>query len=137
MGMTPVVRTTVVATTLAAGTLIGGCAADNGRQVLDVARAFYEAHAERNGQAACALLAPATVQEIEQSTGSPCEVAVLEEELPDAGDAAGIDVWGNQAQVRFAGDTAFLAEFPGGWKVIAAACQAQPEQPYECRVTGA
>jgi hypothetical protein len=33
-------------------------------------------------------------------------------------------------------DTVFLAEFPDGWKVVAAACTPRDRLPYDCQVEG-
>jgi len=40
------------------------------------------------------------------------------------------------AQVRFTGDTLFLSEFRGRWKVLAAGCSPMPRAPYDCSVKG-
>lgn len=120
-----------------AAALVAGCASDEGPRAADAARAFYTAFAQGDGAAACAALAPATVEEVEQSAGLPCPEAVLEEDVPDVGDPASVEVFGDQAQVRFDSDTAFLAQFPDGWKVVAVACTERPERPYDCRVEGA
>ncbi|MGH3331739.1 MAG: hypothetical protein ACRDPJ_10615 [Nocardioidaceae bacterium] len=45
--------------------------------------------------------------------------------------------FGNQAEVKLIGDTAFLAEFGTGWKVVAAACTHRAALPYDCQVKGA
>jgi hypothetical protein len=130
-------RPGAAAAVAAAVALAGGCASDDGPQVLDAARGFYEAHARGDGAAACALLAPGTVEEVEQSAGASCAEAVLDEDVPDVAGVPNVEVFGNEAQVRFDDDTAFLAAFPDGWKVVAAACRARPGRPYECRVKGA
>ena len=132
--MTSTRRVTVL---VAAVALVTGCASDDGPQAGDAARAFYAAFAQGDGPAACAALAPSTVEELEQSAGLPCAEAVLEQDLPDVGDAASVEVFGDHAQVRFDSDTAFLAHFPEGWKVIAAACTERQERPYDCQVKGA
>jgi hypothetical protein len=43
-------------------------------------------------------------------------------------------VYGDQAQVKLSGDTAFVARFPSGWKVVAIGCTATPGKPYSCLV---
>jgi hypothetical protein len=77
-----------------------------------------------------------SAEEIEQSAGEPCAVAVLEEDLPAPADAADAAVYGQWAQIRLAGDTVFLAVFPDGWRVVAAGCTLRPERPYACRIQG-
>jgi hypothetical protein len=48
----------------------------------------------------------------------------------------GTAVYGQWAQVRFSGDTVFLAVFPDGWRVVAAGCEARQDRPYHCRIQG-
>ncbi len=48
----------------------------------------------------------------------------------------GVEIWGGEAQVRLSGDTVFLTETSAGWRVVAAACEAQLEAPYDCEVEG-
>jgi hypothetical protein len=126
-----------IAALLAAVLLTAGCGDGRTDAVGQVASDFYAAVKAGDGVAACALLAPATRHEVEQSGGAPCEKALLEEDIPDADGPVAVDVYGRQAQVRFGGDTAFLADMPDGWKVVAVACAARGEQPYDCQVKGA
>jgi hypothetical protein len=56
--------------------------------------------------------------------------------LPDPGAAQQIEVWGDTAQARLAGDTLFLLQFPDGWRVSAAGCTPQGDAPYDCEVQG-
>lgn len=117
--------------------LLGGCAADQAPAAQDVAEQFYAAFEAGDGEAACAVLAPSTLQELEQSAGEACSEAVLSEDVPDVGGATDVQVFGDQAQVRFDGDTAFLARYPAGWRVVAVACEPRPDRPYDCQVKGA
>jgi hypothetical protein len=88
----------------------------------------------------CAALAPGTRDELEQTTRSGCREAIRqaieEDDLPPAGAVRGVDVWGDRARVVLEGDTLFLSQFPGGWKVTAAGCESRPEQPYRCDIEG-
>lgn len=101
-----------------------------------MASSFYQAVASGDAATACDLLAPATKSELEQSEQKPCEDAVLGAGIPDAGQPDRTRVFGTMAQVELTGDTAFLAEFQGGWKVMAVGCTARPELPYDCEVSG-
>ena len=117
---------------------LAGCAAAGGRgqAAAVVATRLLTAVQGKDGAAACALLAPDTASEVEQSGGKPCAEAILDEELPEPGAVTGTAVYGQWAQVRIGTDTVFLAVFPGGWRVVAAGCQSRGELPYDCEVQG-
>lgn len=106
----------------------------------DAAVDFERALGAEDGVALCAVLAPGVRDEVEQSSGTPCEEAVVEEDVPfvaAAGDAVeGVDVAGRQARVEFSADTLFLSRFSDGWKVVAAGCAPRPERPYQCLLKG-
>jgi hypothetical protein len=113
-----------------------GCGSDISTAVSSVAERFYAAVASGNGTAACALLAPPTAHEVLQAGQAPCGTAILKEDIPAAGQVVDEKRFGDQAQVRLRGDTAFLAQFADGWKVVAAACTSRGELPYDCKVKG-
>src|SRR5512133_1267339 len=113
-----------------------GCGSAQAVPVRDVAAAFHRALAASAGQGGCALLAPTTVSEVEQSSGKPCARGVLGEGVPAVSGRGSVHVFGTMAQVRYAGDVTFLARFGAGWKVLAAACTPQGEQPYDCAIKG-
>jgi hypothetical protein len=113
---------------------VAGCAAAGRPDVEAVAAAFYAAYTREDGAAACALLAPTTREELEQSAGAPCATGLLDETLPRVGRVTASDLYGDQAQVRLEGDTTFVAQFEGGWKVVAAGCVRRPQRPYDCAV---
>jgi hypothetical protein len=94
------------------------------------------AWSHRDGAAVCRQLAPQTRAEVAQSGKKPCPQAVLDEDLPAAAAVRATQVWGRSAQVRTRDDTLFLAEFPVGWRVVAAGCRPQGEMPYDCQVKG-
>lgn len=113
-----------------------GCAE---RSVDDAARsadAFYDALGRGDGVAACARLSPATRSTLAESAGKPCQVAVLEEQVPRPGDVEDEHGFGTAAQVRYAHDTVFLGRFPNGWQVTAAGCTRRPHRPYDCVIEG-
>ena len=114
--------------------LIGcGSRDDAASQAVDEFTAAIEA---RRGEQACHLLAPATRAELEQSAGKPCRAAILEETRKNVGRTEIFHVYGDQAQVGFENDTAFLSQFDGVWKVVAVACRPHEERPYDCNVKG-
>jgi ketosteroid isomerase-like protein len=121
------------------GAALAGCGAASGREraAAEVAQRFVDAVARDDGDAACAVLAPDTVETLEESAGAPCADAVLDEGL--AGLAAPVetsDVYGQWARVVLPGDTVFLAVFRRGWLVVAAGCREAGEGPYECALQG-
>jgi hypothetical protein len=104
--------------------------------VTSVAEAFHEAFAANDGAAACERLAPQTLSELEQSAGKPCAQAVLEEPVSPSSATERVEVFGTQAMVGEGKGAVFLARFPDGWKVMAAACEPRPSQPYDCSISG-
>jgi hypothetical protein len=123
---------------VAAAMFLGGCADSGSRRgaVSDTALRLLTAVHNRDGTAACALLAPSTIAELEQSAGAGCAEAILDEDLPDPGTVRRVDVDGQWAQVVLDDDAVFLAVFPGGWRVAAAGCRPQGEHPYDCVLQG-
>lgn len=116
--------------------LLAGCGGSQDVAVSDVAEEFYTSVADGDGAAACALLAPTTRSELEQSSGKKCATAILQETPQAHGDSGIVEVFDTMAQVRFDGDTAFLTRMPNGWRVLAAACSPRPVGPHDCRVKG-
>lgn len=117
---------------------VGGCGAVEERRdaVRDTAAVFEQALGEGAYDRGCAVLAPATVEELEQSAGSPCAEALSEESLRPGGPVRRTDVYGNQARAVLSSDTLFLSRFTSGWKVVAAGCEPRPQEPYQCRIKG-
>jgi hypothetical protein len=131
---TPVGRWAVGAVLVALG--LTGCGGHD-EDAKQAAEDFYGAVAASDGAAACRLLAPSTVTELEQTAGMPCEQAILEEGIPDAQDARDVEVYGTAAIVRYGAETAFLGKFGDGWRIVAAACAPLVgDEPHDCRVTG-
>jgi hypothetical protein len=117
---------------------LAGCGSAGGREQAASAAAvrLLTAVDSRDGAQACAVLAPDTAAELEESAGEPCAKAVLDADLPKPGAVAGTDVYGQWAQVRVAGDTVFLGVFSDGWRVVAAGCTARGAKPYDCTLQG-
>ena len=113
--------------------LLAGCASAHEPAVERVATTFEDPGADPAER--CDLLAPATRAAVEQDEGAPC-VEAIEDLSLDGGSVRSVEVWGRDAQVRLEDDTVFLAEFDGGWRVVAAVCSPQADAPYECEVDG-
>ncbi len=101
-----------------------------------VALGLHAAVAEGDGDAACGLLAPATLQLLEAEEDADCAQAILDVGLPLAGGDSASDVFSGQARVVLEADTVFLAELEDGWRVVAVGCQARGDSPYQCTVEG-
>jgi hypothetical protein len=112
------------------------CSSGHEDTVNATAAKFYAAIQSGRGDAACLLLAPETKSELEQSSKEPCDKAILEEGVADAGARRRTAVFGTMAEVRFSRDTAFLAQFDQGWKIMATACKPVPGKPFDCSVKG-
>ena len=125
-----------VALVLGAALALTGCGSDRNAPVEEVATAFYQAVAAEDGTTACRLLAPATAEELERSAGKPCAQAILEEDVPQSARAEEVEVYGTAGEVRTATDTAFLAKFRRGWRVVAVACTPSADRPHDCAVAG-
>ncbi len=113
---------------------VSGCASSHAPDAADAASRFYQAFEGSDGATACGLLAPKTREEVERSSGTDCASAILDEQLPSVKTRSKATVFGDQAQVKFGSETVFLAEFPDGWKVVAAGCTPNGDLPYDCEV---
>jgi hypothetical protein len=116
--------------------LASGCGSASHRGVESTAEDFYAAAGSGDGAGACALLAPKTRSELEESAGKECAAAVLEEDIPEVDDLGHSQVYGTMAQVSFSADTAFLTRFRTGWRIMAVLCSPVPDRPYDCKVSG-
>jgi hypothetical protein len=118
--------------------LVSGCSDETNSEPLNAALAMKKALADQEGGTACELLAPQTRSQLEQSTGIGCADAILEENLAEPGTLRRVHVYGTMAQVRFSRSVWFLAEFPQGWRVMAAGCTSPPgsDEPYNCQIQG-
>ena len=97
----------------------------------------FEAALKRGDAAtACALLAPPTRKELEQSESERCAKALPQQDIPAAGSTGDVEVFGDEAIARVTGDVLFLTNVGGTWMVSAAGCTSQPDQPYDCEVKG-
>jgi hypothetical protein len=114
--------------------LAAGCgSADD--DPLDAAERFRAAVGEGDATAACRLLAAATLEEFEQTSGRPCAEALLEEVEAGGAEEEAASRYGTMAQVRYGDDVLFLTRGPDGWQVYAAACRPSGST-YDCQVSG-
>lgn len=121
----------------AVGAVAGcGTVAERRADVHDTVAVFEQALGDGAYDRGCALLAPGTAEELEQSADSPCAQALREESPRPGGAVRRTDVYGNQARAVLSADTLFLSRFATGWKVVAAGCEPRPQQPYQCRIKG-
>jgi hypothetical protein len=120
------IRTCIVGAAIA---MLAGCAAAERPDVERVATDFSTG----DPTVRCALLAPAALAALERE--GPC-AATVGASAPTADEVLQTAVWGDEAQVRLAGDTLFLTRTAAGWKVVAAGCTPNGDLPYECRVEG-
>lgn len=118
--------------------VVAGCAGVRERSdaAASVAVRMLTAVVSDDGAAACDVLAPETLAELEKSAGQPCVEAILAEDLSPPGEVRESRVYGQWAQVRLSEDTVFLAVFPGGWRVVAAGCTPRGDRPYDCELHG-
>jgi hypothetical protein len=123
-------------TGLVLGLVLTGCGDSGDSAVEAVAGDLLEATSTGDGQAACEVLSPHTRDELEQSSGKPCERAILEEDIGRGGTVREAQVFEIMAQVRFDDEIVFLSRFDSGWLVVATACTRRPEGPYDCSVSG-
>ena len=119
---------------VAACTVLAGCGGTQDAAVAEASMSLLEAVDQGDGEGACALLAPAVRTEIEDTTGKPCERAILDEPLGAASGSAQVEVFDTAAQAVVGSETLFLSRFDGRWLVVAAACTAVPDQPYDCSI---
>lgn len=107
------------------------------------AGSFLTAVEAQDGGTACSLLAPRAAEELEASSGGPCDQAILADDVmaalaesrgsvPDAPPRA----FGRQAQVLTDGQVVFLARDGDHWVVTAAGCLPRVDQPYDCAIAG-
>ena len=115
--------------------LLPACTSPEQDEAVRAADEFVTAISEDDGEAACALLAPATEGELVQAAKKPCAAAVLEE-AKEAGPRLDATTFGTMAQVRYRDDVLFVTRFETGWKVLAASCTEKAGDPYDCQIAG-
>lgn len=132
-------RARTVAGVLLAAAVLSGCGASAAREdgALRTGRGFAAALAAGEYETACALLAPASKEQMVEDEEAPCGPALRSADVPPGGAALGVEVYGRQALVRMEDDTLFLSLFDHGWRVTAAGCEPRSgDVPYRCSVKG-
>jgi hypothetical protein len=118
-------------------TLVTACSAGpDTTAAAGVAAAFHRAIQDGDGTAACALLAPATVEDLEDTSGQSCPEAILGQHLPDAQQVRDTAAFGRAAQVLMDADAVFLSRFGDLWLITAAGCTPRGDRPYDCTLKG-
>ncbi|SEL72256.1 hypothetical protein [Nonomuraea pusilla] len=130
----PIVSLTFALPAVAVVLCASGCAADPAGPARTAERFHAELSAHRE-ESACALLARVTAEQL-PDPGQSCADALRELRLDAGGPIRAVSVWGEDAQVRMAGDTLFLHRYADGWRVRAAGCAPVPGRPYDCDVEG-
>jgi hypothetical protein len=126
----------VVSLVLTAADGACGSVGDRADAAAAVAVRMLDTASGGDGASACALLAPATVAELERSADVACAEAIVRQNLPAPGTVTDRAVYGQWAQIHLSDDTVFLGMFPGGWRVVAAGCTADGDRPYRCTLQG-
>jgi hypothetical protein len=127
--------TRVSCTALVGAAMLAGCASSGGeRDASTVVSQFFDAAGRGDGQAACALLAPKTQDDLQTSDGQPCTESLPMDRLH--GTVRQASVWSNWAQVSTEDGAVFLTEFDSGWLITAVGCQPNGDAPYRCVVGG-
>jgi hypothetical protein len=130
-------RRRAAARSLVVGTcalLTAACGGTQDTEVSRTATGLLSAVGDGDGAAACALLAPAVRTELEDTSGKPCDRAVLDEPMGDGSGSVAVEVFDTAAQAVVGSETLFLSRFDGRWLVIAAGCRPVPDAPYDCSV---
>jgi hypothetical protein len=118
--------------------LLGGCSSLNPgtAEAADTAARFHADLASGDSQAACALLAPGTVEKLEDGAAGSCPRKLAGLGLPGAGSVRSSQAFGSNAQVHLEADTVFLTLSGRHWKITAAGCTPRGGKPYDCEVEG-
>jgi hypothetical protein len=113
------------------------CSAEDEGSVTQVTQRFLTL-AQSDPSAACQLLAPRTVQRLEDDAGA-CADGLAKARPPAAAGLRSVTVAIDAAQVVLSGQAVFLARFDSGWRVTAAGCTRTASDdavPYTCTVQG-
>ncbi|PZS16363.1 MAG: hypothetical protein DLM57_10535 [Pseudonocardiales bacterium] len=117
--------------------ILAGCSSSDGQRgaATQTATRFVNAIDQHDGMAACNTLTDNARSSASGATDTPCEKAVLNVK-EDSTKIVGVQIWGDDAQVRIGSDVLFLRRLDTGWRVNAAGCTPQPHAAYQCDVEG-
>lgn len=117
---------------------LAGCSSLNPgtAEAADIASQFHADLASGDAQAACTLLAPGTVEKLEDGAAGSCARKLADLGLPGAGEVRSSQAYGSNAQVQLEADTVFLTLSGQHWKITAIGCTPRGEKPYDCEVEG-
>jgi hypothetical protein len=105
---------------------------DDREQAAAAVERFAAAVEARDGEAACAQLAPSLREQLVKD-GGPCAEAVLDVEVRGR-TAASVSVYDDAGLVELAGgDTLFLSSGRLGWRIRAVGCTTQRNGTYDCQ----
>lgn len=138
MGLSGVRRAGVAAAVLLALSS-AGCGASSEQQAAETAATRFVSLRAAEPAAACALLAPTTIESLEKSAGQACPDALTVADIPDGTTVRAVTVDGHSALVVLADQRVFLARFDDGWRVIAAGCRRDSTDtsvPADCEIKG-
>ena len=130
-------RSFVLLGVLATALAVSACGTSGDRQqARAVVERFYEAVREDDGQAACRQLGKSLREQVESQTGQECRAAITRFDY-DGGAVVGAEVYVTNAKVDLrGGESAFLAQESGAWKLSAIACTAEDgkpaDRPFDC-----
>ena len=128
-----VIAATIAVLALAAAGCGTGASERDARQSVE---RFYSAFEAHDGGGACQELAEDASSSLETSEKKPCEEAVLSLELTPTA-VTDASVWVTSAEVLLeGGDTVFLDQIGGKWRISAVGCKPLPGQPYDCELEG-
>jgi len=126
-----------VTAAVVAGLSLVACSAAGEPDATAVAQRFATL-ARSDPAAACRLLAPRTVERLEDDAGE-CAAGLEDARTPADDDVRSVTVAIDSAQVVLSGQVVFLARFDSGWRVTAAGCTRDSSDdavPYRCSVEG-
>jgi len=136
--MTILRRAAAVAAALIVTPALTACSSVDEPEARRVATEFARL-AGTDPTAACALLAPRTLEQVTQDGDGDCAEGLKSESPRPASRVTSVSVAINGAQVVMDDQVLFLAHFDTGWRVTAAGCTrdaADDAVPYQCSVKG-